>query len=351
MPEWRWIYIAFCLIVPTAVYAQQRPLRTDDAGILKTGRIRADFGIEFLQRQRYSLSGLQGNLTRLGVSGIHVGVGDARIPGFPIKPFSGSHKIMEKQIREKRLVAATSVGAAVILTATKLVVGLLTGSLGILAEAAHSALDMAAAMITLFAVRVSDRPADASHLYGHGKVENFSALSETLLLLITCVWIIYKAIHRLFFRTVAVDPSLWAFLVMGLSIAVDFSRSRALARVAKKYKSQALEADAPCRYRRAYRTSQRRIRSGNAAGSSQSGFLYSKREGDRRRTEGDRRKPSNRTARNQRQRLPFPSSARSGRYSYCGGSSPGGRNGEPPSSPVPRTGPRGHPYRTFVGNL
>jgi cation diffusion facilitator family transporter len=151
---------------------------------------------------------------------------------------------MEKQIREKRLVAATSVGAAIILTATKLTVGLLTGSLGILAEAAHSTLDLAAALITLFAIRVSDRPADASHLYGHGKVENLSALSETLLLLITCIWIIYEAIHRLFFKTVAVDPSLWAFLVMGLSIAVDFSRSRALARVAKKYRSQALEADA-----------------------------------------------------------------------------------------------------------
>jgi cation diffusion facilitator family transporter len=151
---------------------------------------------------------------------------------------------MENQIREKRLVAATSVGAAVILTATKLTVGLLTGSLGILAEAAHSTLDLAAALITLFAIRVSDRPADASHLYGHGKVENLSALSETFLLLITCIWIIYEAIHRLFFKNVAVDPSLWAFLVMGLSIVVDFSRSRALARVAKKYKSQALEADA-----------------------------------------------------------------------------------------------------------
>jgi cation diffusion facilitator family transporter len=151
---------------------------------------------------------------------------------------------MEKQAREKRLVAGTSVAAAILLTATKLVVGLLTGSLGILAEAAHSALDLAAAVITLFAVRVSDRPADATHLYGHGKVENLSALAETLLLLLTCVWIIYEAIHRLFFSAVKVDPSLWAFLIMGMSIVVDFSRSRALARVAKKYRSQALEADA-----------------------------------------------------------------------------------------------------------
>ncbi len=153
---------------------------------------------------------------------------------------------MEKtaQVREKRIVAATSVLAAVFLTGTKLIIGFLTGSLGILAEAAHSALDLAAAIITFFAVRVSDRPADESHLYGHGKVENLSALSETLLLLITCVWIIYEAIHRLFFVAVKVDPSTWAFLVMGISIVIDFSRSRALARVAKKYKSQALEADA-----------------------------------------------------------------------------------------------------------
>ncbi len=154
------------------------------------------------------------------------------------------HRNMEKQVREKRIVAATSVVAAVFLTGTKLIVGLATGSLGILAEAAHSALDLAAAVITCFAVHLSDRPADESHLYGHGKVENLSALTETLLLWITCVWIIYEAIHRLFFAAVDVDPSLWAFLVMGVSIVVDFSRSRALSRVARKYKSQALEADA-----------------------------------------------------------------------------------------------------------
>jgi cation diffusion facilitator family transporter len=151
---------------------------------------------------------------------------------------------MEKQFREKKLVAASSVLAAVFLTGTKLGIGLWTGSLGILAEAAHSALDLAAAVITFFAVRVSDRPADESHLYGHGKIENLSALWETLLLLITCIWIIFEAIRRLFFMSVEVDPSVWAFLIMGISIVIDFSRSKALARVAKKYRSQALEADA-----------------------------------------------------------------------------------------------------------
>jgi cation diffusion facilitator family transporter len=146
--------------------------------------------------------------------------------------------------REKRRAALSSVLAAVALTAMKAVVGWLTGSLGILAEAAHSGLDLVAAGVTLLAVRVSGRPADREHSYGHGKVENLSALFETLLLLITCVWICYEAVERLFFKQVHVESSIWAFVVMAVSILVDFSRSRMLQRVARKYKSQALEADA-----------------------------------------------------------------------------------------------------------
>ncbi len=151
---------------------------------------------------------------------------------------------LQTQVHEKGTAAATSVIAAIFLTTMKLIVGLMTGSLGILAEAAHSGLDLGAALITFFAVRMSDRPADESHLYGHGKVENLSALAETVLLLVTCAWIIYEAINRLFFEMVEVDPSIWAFLTMGISIVVDFSRSRVLYRAAKKYNSQALEADA-----------------------------------------------------------------------------------------------------------
>lgn len=145
---------------------------------------------------------------------------------------------------EKWQVALSSVLAAVLLTGMKLVVGLMTGSLGLLSEAAHSGLDLIAAGVTLLAVRVSGRPADREHTYGHGKVENLSALFETLLLLATCLWIMYEAVQRLFFKEVEVEPSLWAFIVMGVSIAVDITRSRALARAAKKYHSQALEADA-----------------------------------------------------------------------------------------------------------
>ncbi len=145
---------------------------------------------------------------------------------------------------EKRYAAGTSVIAALFLTSLKLVTGLATGSLGILAEAAHSALDLVAAVVTFLAVRFSDRPPDHEHTYGHGKIENLSALVETLLLIITCVWIISEAIRRIFFRSVEIDPSFWAFLVMGISIVIDVNRSRMLYRVARKYNSQALEADA-----------------------------------------------------------------------------------------------------------
>ncbi|MCS7011132.1 MAG: cation diffusion facilitator family transporter [Anaerolineales bacterium] len=152
-----------------------------------------------------------------------------------------SHESAQK---EKRSVALISVLAAVGLTAFKLIVGLLTNSLGILAEAAHSGLDLAAAAMTYFAVRVADKPADARHPFGHGKVENLSALFETLLLLATSGWIIYEAVDRLFFHPAQVEVSIWAFLVMGTSIAVDINRSKMLYRAAKKYNSQALEADA-----------------------------------------------------------------------------------------------------------
>jgi cation diffusion facilitator family transporter len=145
---------------------------------------------------------------------------------------------------EKKRAALNSVIAALGLTGMKLVVGLLSGSLGILAEAAHSGLDLVAALVTLIAVSISDRPADEAHPYGHGKVENISALIETLLLFITCAWIIYEAVRRIFFRDVHVDPSIWTFLVVIVSIGIDVSRSRMLSRAAKKHRSQALEADA-----------------------------------------------------------------------------------------------------------
>jgi cation diffusion facilitator family transporter len=146
-------------------------------------------------------------------------------------------------LKEKKSVALNSVLAAVLLTVSKIFVGILTGSLGILAEAAHSALDLIAALMTYAAVKISGKPPDSHHMYGHGKYENLSALFETLLLLATCAWIVYEAIHRLFYRSVHVDTNFAAFAVMAFSIAVDVTRSRMLFRTAKKYNSQALEAD------------------------------------------------------------------------------------------------------------
>jgi len=146
--------------------------------------------------------------------------------------------------REKRTVALNSVVAAVVITTLKLIVGIATGSLGVLSEAAHSGLDLVAAVVTLFSVRVSDKPADADHQYGHGKIENFSAFIETGLLLMTCVWIIWEAVRRLFYHHVEIEPTTAAFVVMSFSMIVDFWRSRALKKIADKYQSQALQADA-----------------------------------------------------------------------------------------------------------
>jgi cation diffusion facilitator family transporter len=146
--------------------------------------------------------------------------------------------------KEKKFVALTSVFAAIFLTGFKLVIGLLTGSLGILSEALHSALDLVAAIITFFAVKFADTPPDEGRHYGHGKIENYSALAETFLLVLTCGWIIYEAIRRLITKNVEIEVTVWSFVVIVTSIVVDISRSRALSRVAKKYDSRALEADA-----------------------------------------------------------------------------------------------------------
>jgi len=159
---------------------------------------------------------------------------------------SGSPAVHSPELMraEKRTAAGNSVLAALVITGLKVLVGISTGSLGILSEAAHSGLDLIASILTFFSVRVSDKPADADHQYGHGKVENFSAFVETGLLLLTCAWIIYEAVLRLFFRHIEIEPSIAAFAVMLFSMGVDFWRSRALGRIANKYDSQALEADA-----------------------------------------------------------------------------------------------------------
>lgn len=144
---------------------------------------------------------------------------------------------------EKRRVALSSVIAATFMTMLKLVTGLLTGSLGMLSDAAHSGLDLIGAGLTLLSVRVSDKPADEDHTYGHGKFENLSAFAETFLMAASCIWIVWEAIDRIFLHPVIIRASFWPFLVLLLSIAVDYWRSRRLLAVARRYKSSALEAD------------------------------------------------------------------------------------------------------------
>jgi cation diffusion facilitator family transporter len=146
--------------------------------------------------------------------------------------------------QEKRSVALWSVVAAFVITGLKLLTGIMTGSLGMMSEAAHSGLDLIAAAITLFSVQVSDKPADEDHTYGHGKIENLSAFVEIFLMLASCVWIIYKAVERILLGHVELTLSIWPFVVLLLSILVDYTRSRSLMKVAQRHGSQALEADA-----------------------------------------------------------------------------------------------------------
>lgn len=147
-------------------------------------------------------------------------------------------------MNEKRSVALISVFAAIFLTGFKLIIGHMTNSLGILSEALHSGLDLIAAVITLYAVKYSSKDADKEHHYGHGKIENFSALIETLLLLITCLWIVYEAVHRLISGNVDIQVTVFSYLVVLTSMGIDIWRSKKLMKAAKKFNSQALEADA-----------------------------------------------------------------------------------------------------------
>jgi len=147
-------------------------------------------------------------------------------------------------MNKKQSVALSSVFASLVLTIIKLFVGLVTGSMGIISEAAHSLLDLGAASLTFFAVRAGDKKADADHHYGHEKIESISALIETGLLFLTSAWIIYEAVKRLNTGKIEVEVTWYAFAVMIFSIIIDYSRSRALKKVADETKSQALEADA-----------------------------------------------------------------------------------------------------------
>jgi cation diffusion facilitator family transporter len=145
----------------------------------------------------------------------------------------------------KERVAFTSILASGGLTIAKAIVGVFSGSLALLSEAAHSALDFGATVMTWYAVRVSGKPADDEHHYGHGKVESVTALIATGLLFALSAAVIWEAVKRLVFHEGhAVEATFWAFTVIVASILVDFFRARLLYRTAKETTSHALEADA-----------------------------------------------------------------------------------------------------------
>jgi len=152
--------------------------------------------------------------------------------------------LLPGESREKMRAALLSVGSAVLLVSLKAFLVIRTGSLGVLSEALHSGLDLIAAVITFLSIRMSDQPADERHPYGHGKFENFSAFVETGLLILTAMYVIYEAFDRLFFHSVHIQPSVTAILVLLVALSIDITRAKRLSRVAAKYSSEALEADA-----------------------------------------------------------------------------------------------------------
>lgn len=145
--------------------------------------------------------------------------------------------------RAKSRAATLSMGSAVLLTAIKLSVGLATNSLAILALAADSFLDIAGSGTTYFSVRISGRPPDSEHLYGHGKMENLGVLMVTAILMITVGYLVFESVNRLFFSIVPVAPGVIGFAGLMASIAVDIGVSRHLKRTATKYNSPVLEAN------------------------------------------------------------------------------------------------------------
>jgi cation diffusion facilitator family transporter len=145
---------------------------------------------------------------------------------------------------EKLKIALTSILASAGLTVLKFVVGISTNSLSILAEAMHSALDVIAAVMTFYAVRMVMRPPDVKYTYGYAKYESLSSLAQILLLFATASWIFYEAIARILFKLSRPEITIFSFTIMFVSIGIDYARSKKLYKVAKMYGSQALEADA-----------------------------------------------------------------------------------------------------------
>ena len=146
--------------------------------------------------------------------------------------------------KDKRKVAITSVIASVGLASIKLMIGYSTNSLGILSEGMHSGLDVIAAFMTLYAIQIVIRPPDARYTFGYAKFESLSSFVAIILLFAVAGWIFYEGIDRILFKNIHPEITIFSFVIMFLSVVVDLGRSKALYRTARKYGSQALEADA-----------------------------------------------------------------------------------------------------------
>jgi len=150
---------------------------------------------------------------------------------------------MKSLERRPELVALVSVGIGVCLVVAKLVVGLLTGSLGILSEAGHSLFDLAASIFTLFAVRTARKPADREHPYGHGRAENLAAFAEGLLLLIIALGIGFEAVRRLVLGGPPVNPTGYAFALLVPTVVIESGRAIVMRRIGRAISSEAMLAD------------------------------------------------------------------------------------------------------------
>jgi cation diffusion facilitator family transporter len=141
-------------------------------------------------------------------------------------------------------IARLSIISNLLLITMKLIVGIISGSVSIISEAIHSSMDLVAAVIAFFAVRVSDNPPDSRHPYGHGKVENISGVIEALLIFAAAIWIIFEAVRKLIGKDIVLEKIWIGVVVMVVSAIVNIIVSRRLYKVAKQTKSVALEADA-----------------------------------------------------------------------------------------------------------
>jgi cation diffusion facilitator family transporter len=150
----------------------------------------------------------------------------------------------EIPMNAKVSIARLSILSNTLLIMMKLAVGLISGSVSIISEAIHSSMDLIAALIAFFSVRVSDNPPDSRHPYGHGKIENISGVIEAMLIFIAAIWIIIEAINKLLGEKIELDSIALGSIVMIVSAIINTIVSRRLYKVAHDTNSVALEADA-----------------------------------------------------------------------------------------------------------